>query len=457
MRRSRAFVAGCMMLGLASTARAQVLDPPPRPFGGLFGGAPPPDPNRTHQELTLQGSLFGGYDDNLIPPGGGDVVAQHPGGSTGFGDTAVRYWVGTDARSVEVGGRGYMNTYRSVGVRPGYGGEQRLRVRTTLGRRTRLEAAENLSYAPYYSLGLFSVPAGATGSQTPQNSPTNALTESGTWTKGGSASLIRQWTRQTSMDVGYAYSAQTFVKGAGFDTRTQNGSLGLDQSIGRAVTLRATYLHSDSEFTEQDGSALHLLNQTADVGLRYQRRLSRTRRLSLSGGAGGMRVDTADQVTRKPLQYWEPSAYGSVRLDTGRSWSLAGDYKRSISVLQGLAPDGFVTDTGTITVGGWVQRWLQTVFTAGYQNGVAGQRISDGTPSYDGYTGTVQLRFRLTRSWSSIVSLNTFQYHLNTEASESLGVSPRMHRDSVQVGFAWSLPLYGSAIEHREPLGLPGK
>ena len=207
-----------------------MLQPPPRPSGGLFGGGPPPDPNRTQQELTLQGSLLGGYDDNLSSPGGGEALGPHPSGYIGFGDATLRYWVGKDARSMEVSGRAYMNTYRNVGVGPSYGGEQRLRVRTTLGRRTRVEVRAKPALYAVFFLGLFGATQRDVGAENPDRNPTNALTESGSWATDASASLSRQWTRATSMDVGYTFSKQTFVNGVGADSRTQVGSIGLDQS-----------------------------------------------------------------------------------------------------------------------------------------------------------------------------------------------------------------------------------
>jgi hypothetical protein len=254
------------------------------------------------------------------------------------------------------------------------------------------------------------------------------------------------------MNLEYLFGKQTYTHGIGFDSKTQAGSIGLNQSIGRAVAIRATYQHSDNEFILLDRGRQPLLTRTVNLGLQYQRHMSRTRQISFSGDAGAMDVDTVAPLTRRPVHFWGPSGAGTVRLDVGRSWRLAGDYRRSISVLQGVAPEAFVADAAIISAGGLLQRWLETVFTAGYSNGLAGQRTSDGAQGrFDGYSGTLQLRFRLTSSWSSVVSVNHFQYRLNAAASQSLGVSPAMQRNSVRVGFAWSLPLFGSSVQRREP------
>jgi hypothetical protein len=439
-----------VVLSVPGLASAQVLQPPPRPSEQA------PDRNRTRQELTLQGSVLGGYDDNLSFPSSGGVLGPRPSGYIGFGDSTLRYWVGKDARSMEVSARAYMNRTEDVAVGPSYGGEQRLRVRTTLGRRTQVEATQELRYAPYFSLGFFGGTQGSVGAEDLDRNPTNALTESGSWTSDASVSLSRQWTRATKMDLGLLFSKQTYVGGGGFDSQIHGGSIGFERSITRSAGIRVAYHRSDSGFIQQNGSGLpNLTNHRAELGLQYQRRLSRSRQISFAGGAGALYVDSVDVTSREPLEYWAPSGYGNLSLTVGRSWSVGADYRRSTTVLQGTAPHVFVNDVGTISAGGWLQPWLETVFTAGYSNGVSGERTSDRAPgsprNYGAYAGTVQLRFQLSRWWSSVVSVKRFQYRLNPEMSHSLGVTSQMHGNAVRVGFAWALPLNGSSVERAEP------
>ena len=73
----------------------------------------------------------------------------------------------------------------------------------------------------------------------------------------------------------------------------------------------------------------------------------------------------------------------------------------------------------------------------GYVSGQAGVG-SEGR--YDGYTGSVQIRYELTRFWSLGVLYNHYQYNLSPEASLSLHVAPELHRNTVMVGFNWNLP-----------------
>ena len=150
------------------------------------------------------------------------------------------------------------------------------------------------------------------------------------------------------------------------------------------------------------------------------------------------------------MEYWTPSGYGAAHLDVGHSWSVGGDYRRSTSVLQGNTPEPFTANTAQASLGGDVRPWLQSVFTVGYSNGASGaQTPGRAMGSYDGYTGTVQLRVRMIAGWSSIVSLTHFQYRLNEAASQSLGVSRELQRNAVRVGLSWSLPLLRGSHEPR--------
>jgi len=440
---------------IVAPVEAQVLQPPPRPYRGLFGGGPSPDPTRTRQELTLRGNLLGGRDDNLAPPGTGEAVDAHPSGYLGFGDAMLRYWFGRDVRWLDVSARGYTNSYRNIGVTPSYGGDMSARARTTVGRMNEIALSENVRYAPFFSLGVFAPLADASGPDNPDANPTNALRETGSWANEASAAFSRRWTRKTRTEVGYSFNQQTYLDDAAFDSRVHGGQFAVERSIGRTVGIRAAYRRFDGEFTPQHADAIRNLSQTTDVGLLYQRRLSLTRQVSMGAGAGALHLDTVDAASRQPIKYWAPSGYATVRLDFARSWGVSGDYRRSLTVLQGVAPATFVTHAGTVTAGGYLARWLEGVVTTAYSNGIAGQQTADGLGKYDGLSGSAQLRFRLLRWWSSVVSVNHYRYHLNDAASRSLRITPSLDRTAIRVGFSWLLPLYGSTSEQAEPPGSP--
>ena len=91
-----------------------------------------------------------------------------------------------------------------------------------------------------------------------------------------------------------------------------------------------------------------MTNQTIDFSFSYDRRLSPTRQLQITGGGGATHVSTLNAVDHSNLWYWMPSGSGSFSWDVGRSWSLAGDYSRSANVLQGVSLTTFATDSAIV-------------------------------------------------------------------------------------------------------------
>jgi hypothetical protein len=433
------FVAAVLAAGDVS---AQVVEAPPRPVRGVFGGGRPPDPTRTRQELFTQFTLLGGFDDNLSDGEGAGSFQPRESGYMGYGDAAVRYFVGRDVRSFDVNTRGFMNTYRNAGVGPSYGGDLTASGRANLGRSSNITASQTVRYSPYFTLGTFGALRGELGAANPDANPTNAVNERDrSWVLDSSAQFHHDWTRGLGMDAGYSLSRTTYVRGLAFDSLTHSVSLGAGQEIGRSGSIRGAYRRSDSDHDQQDGGTIPLINDTIDVGFAYQHDLSPTRRFSYAFGSGGIRVETLDSATRTPIEYWSPSGYATLRLDFGRSWNVSADYRRAVSVLQGLTPESFISDTGTLRAGGFLGSRVEAVVIAGYVNGQAGNGLEG---RYDGYTGTGQLRFLLTRWWAGLVSFNHYQYRLNTVASESLRVPAEMHRNAIRVGLSWSVPLVGS-------------
>jgi hypothetical protein len=176
------------------------------------------------------------------------------------------------------------------------------------------------------------------------------------------------------------------------------------------------------------------------VGFRYGRNLSRTRRLSVTFGGGTVHVDTKNNLTFAPLTYWTPTAYASARFDFARSWALMSDYRRGVSVLQGLRPLPFAIDAASASIGGFLWSRFEATIIGAYSNGQAGQ-IDPVPGRFNSYTGTGQLRFAVTRRSSVVVSYTRYKYELNAVASGNLGLVPRMDRNAIRVGFAVSLPI----------------
>ncbi len=432
----------CLAVLSATASEAQVIQAPPRVLQRQ------PDSDRLRQELTLEMDLLGGFDDNLSPEGQGGVFEflPRPSGYTGFAATRIRYWIGRPERSIEVRGGGFVNAFRNIGLTPSYGGELELQGRTELGRRTEVNVGQNVRSAPFFALGAFNSlqPAVAdAGAEVPDSSPMNAFSKIRSLALDTSASLRRRWTRRTTMDLSYNFNERTYEDGPAFDSRRHVGSLSYDRSIGRSSGLEASYRYSDFTSIDAEGNR-PIEDHTLELGVRYGRDVSRRRRVEISGGAGAVYTATIDALTRQPRRFWGPSGYATARIDLARTWTLAADYRRAVSVLQGLTAQAFFTHAGSVRLGGLLTDRMDLAFAGLYSNGQAGGARDGPEPGrFETYAVTSQFRVLVTRWWSAVVSYSHYRYRLNSVASRTLGISPTS-RNAVNVGFTVQVPLVGS-------------
>jgi opacity protein-like surface antigen len=456
---ARIFSLVLVVLTLGSSAWAQVLDLPPRTYRGLFGGGPPPDPDRPRQDFLIHGDFLGGYEDNLVPQGA-NIYAVYPGGYTGFSDMTIRYSVGRLSQGLEITGSGFVNTYKDLGLGPSYGGTQTATYRSTVGRQTSIAINERLGYTPYFSLRLFDpapiAPSGGDSQSgappTQAANPSTALAPTASWLTHISGSVNHSFTRTMEMSGGYSYDQQNYLQNVAYDSVAQAGALGFDDKLSKNVMLRASYRYSSSEFAQPNGLSWPLRTNTIEGGASYTKQLSRTRQFLIEGGVGAVQSHLLEVRTGLPIDDVSPSGYGTVRLDFGRSWSVAADYRRAVMALQGARPESFISNSATISLGGFVNKTMEAVVALGYSSGSnlpSPNVLELGT--YDGYNGSAQVRFRLSRYLSALVNASRYQYLLNDVAAGSLGVPPRLDRNAIRFGVTWSLPLVGAYLDAPRP------
>lgn len=431
----------------ASPVSAQIAQPPPRPSRPIFGGGAPPDPSRTRHEVRLDSSILGGYDDNLAQVGQrGLAPTIRPSAYTAVADLSLQYFVGNNTRSLDVAGRGYGNAYRNVGMNPDYGGDLNVAARTDIGRYSSFTFSEALQVAPYYSLSLFgNLQPTATGST---SNLANALFTGRTYISNTSAGINHEWTRRTSTSLRYMYGLRRHEDRNLLDNHTHTGDIRVDRRLGRTFGLRASYNYGDQKL-HQAGISSNIETHTMDGGFTMDRQLSRTRRMALSGGGGAHHVHTSG-IRAVTQNFWKPNLFGTFTIDVGRSWSATADYRQSSNVLPApvMGPQSYLAHSVALSAGGYIGPRLELVFDAANSNGVvATGLLASGqttTGSYKGYTGSGQLRIRITDWWSGIVSYSHYEARLSGSAAAFLQTSPFLHRNSVRVGFAWTAPLYGA-------------
>jgi hypothetical protein len=422
------------LIGWASPVNGQILERPER------ASRPPA---RTSQELRLALNSLGGYDNPALRESGGlDVLTLQEPGYTGFADAALRYARTREGRSFELGGRAYLNSFGNVGLKPSYGGDLHSRVKLALGRRHELNLSAAGSSDPLHTLGAFGSLRGDVGpGVTPDANSANGSSTRRSQGYDASATLVSHWSPRNTLSSTYRRNARDFRDDIG-DSGGHSWGLDFTRSIGRRSGLRAAYRGSASETRDLDGLFVPMNDHAAELGYQQERQVSRTRRWSFSFGAGATHVETLRHLTHEPWVYVVPSGYGSTRIDIGRSWNVSADYRRSVTVLEGLTAASFVTDAALLRTGGFVGPRAELVFSTGYANGATA--AADSFDTFDSYTASAQLRLIITGSLSAVVSQSYYTYALNGALNLPVGFPRQLDRNSVRVGLTFDLPLYAS-------------
>ena len=331
--------AALVLCSCASTAAGQAVVPPSRSPEQVVATAD--ESRRTVHTLTLTSALTGGRDSAGIAGAtggvGGDVST---GAANAFADLGLSYSSSRGSRRFGVSGRGYVNSYPTSAIQSGFGADMSVGGETALGRRTRAAANVIGRYDPFFSLGAFTpAPATGEGVPSPEMSPVNALiVNQHVWTTMGTASLVREWNPRQSTTVAYTLQSMDRRGSVGNDSTTHGGQLTHGLALGRSMQVSGGYQYSQSELTDVNNPARSgtFSAHGGEFRVTLLRRLSRTRRVRLSGGAGAQRVDVID-LNDRVTPYWVPTGIGEVRVDIGRSWALSGDFRRAASTLSGVS------------------------------------------------------------------------------------------------------------------------
>jgi hypothetical protein len=435
-------------------ADAQGARRPSRPYRGLFGGGPRPDPNRTSHELTFSANVLGGYDD-VISPGGltaPDPTQPRQSGYSATGDVALQYRRGTMTRFVTVDGQAYTNAYSGVGVSPAIGGNLHIQADTGAGRSNRLQFTQDLGYQPTLVLGAFApLSAEVQAEALPESGVSTGFLDQRSWNTASIVSVDRQWTRRYRTSVGGGFLQRRYLDNLGYDTRNLFGNASLALTMSRTTDLRASYRYDEGQLESGAGLVTPLTSQNLEMTGAYSRRLSLSRRLQLSAGGGGTHVRTLSANDRSPLAYWMPSGSGSLRVDLGRSWAVSGNYRRAVSVLQGVTLTAFATDAASVRIDGLIGRRIETAVSAAYSNGRSGGLNTTGR--FASYGGSVQGRYALARCCAASLVYDYYDYRLRDIIDLPPGVPPSFDRNAVRIGFSLALPLYGTYIDRADRSG----
>ena len=216
------------------------------------------------------------------------------------------------------------------------------------------------------------------------------------------------WSVRHRTTVGYLFSRDELEQQTRMTMHNQVATLGHSWTARRNAGLVFSSDYATSLTEQALGQDLPLDSQTANMGIKYRKAVSRTRNIVLSGGGGARRVETLSAEDRRPLDYVAPSYYGGARLDLGRTWALSADLRRATSFMTGITI-AVVPDDHGIAVARWQSRAASWVVS---MNGT----YSQGQP-HEGEVGSFRARMPRRRSstpsraaarrWAAIRSTRT--------------------------------------------------
>ncbi len=440
----------------AAPALAQVQRAP-REFRGLFGGSRAA-PGQSRTSLSLTFTAMGGYDDAVLGSQGATPTPtpqqMTASGYNGLGLAELLFRHGTEDRHVEASGLGAVNVYSVANAGTSKNVRGGLRAQTRLARRSTLRASVGAGYQDYFTLAAVPIVLGPDQTAPPPTSADFAVADRRLVDLRAGADLDHGWNRSHSTALRYTFdrvdydAAPPAAGGIRYlylgDSWRQRGAVEHTVAFSRQASLLGSYSYSVSEMDREDGTIRPMDEQRIEVTARYEKRVSPRRTLVLEAGAGGSLMDTVDDATRQPVEYWSTIGHALARIDIGRSWSAQALYQRGYELRQGFN-EPFFTDQVRATLGGFIGRRFDLVFQGGYATGVLGlaSTRAGGNP-YRSRDGSVQARFALASSAALVASYVRYYYEFDHPDLLPAGFARRNDRQVARVGLTFWLPLLGS-------------
>lgn len=386
---------------------------------------------------------FGGWDDEFLSVGAADIV----GGYLGLGSAQLQFTRGRATRSFDVTGRTHLTSYPGSGIDPLVGGEGVIRGRTRVGRRTQISGGVSGAYEPSLTLSAYGPVQSQVDSGVVANGdPSRGAASLSSRTVSASAGLSQQWNPRHRIGVAYQATHREFTDTSVVMSEYESSlvhSLSTDYAwnVNRPAALVTAYQFSSQRLREDTGITRATNTHSGEVGFSYSRTLSRTRAVSASARVGVTYVESVSVLSRIPFDYISPSGAATVRLDVGRSWGLAADYRRSVSVIDGVSLGTFLTDAATVTVGGDLGSRLSMAVSGAVSTGRA-QEPDPG--SFESRIATLQLQYALSRCCSLVSSYTYYDYAIKDLTTIAAGFPAQFERNAVRIGVSVDLPLYGN-------------
>jgi hypothetical protein len=416
------FIAFLLAVTTAGVSSAQIARPE-RPYRGLFGGGV----GNTEQILTATASLSGGYDDNVLAPGGDYSPQANPGSRFGSAATGLSYSLSRDKVSFGASGSVGLTYYPTIqsNILPQYLGS----VGGTfhLSSRTRLQLNQAVGYQVGYAMSAFIPVADPIPGQVPPINETLLTYVEPHTSYDSTVSLSQSLTSRLTVSADYGRRLTTSPSGI-YDLSGRNISGRLSYAMSRGLSARVGYGVSRTTFGAGDQRET-FEGDSIDAGLDFARALSLTRRTSLSFSAGTTAISAGEAT-----QY---TAVGHAQLnrEIGRSWNASLSFGRDVDFVESLRNPVF-TDGLTAGLGGLLNRKIQVQASTGVVRGNVG--LGGAANGYLSYFTTAGLNFGLTRTLALGVDYTYYRY----EFEDGVELPTAFGRQNARQSFTANLSLW---------------
>jgi hypothetical protein len=420
---------GIIGVGVSPCFAQPLLQPMSQPMGvqgqANLGQSPQGPPPR----LSLQGSLFGGYDFDE-PTQSKTNFFNSPsqlGGTVGFNVVLSGPRVAFGA-----GGGSAFRLDHLIGNETLWSHNAGAELSVQLARRVSFRAAGTAAYSPQYQFSLFAPLSPVATGQSVLPTSNYSLSAHDVFAYQSGVSLSYAPTRRSSFDFDYGVGYVDFRTGDQ-DVKTYDVRGTYRRNVTRNAGFHAGYGY-------RHGGGTHLLTTTTagapvlrahnlDIGTDFARALSVTRRLSISFGFGSGLIGYG---TRNSLRLF---GHAILNRNFLRTWHADVAFRRDMRFVTGLVDPLFADSVG-ISLGGSLGPVLALKSSANYATGQVG--FSSG--NFSTYQGDVRLE-RGIAGWAGIFG-EYFYYHYLFDMDVLPTGSPRgLDRHGVRAGVNIALPL----------------
>jgi hypothetical protein len=429
--------AALVIVASAVSASAQSVRPE-RPYRGIFGGGY----GNTEQLLTLDASLDGGYDTDVLAGGNASsgtvsTNGNQEAGAFGQFGASLEYTLNRNRVGFGATASTTQRTYPSLGLLGSYGGG--FNGWFQIARRTRLTVSESSTYQPFLNYGFFAVPyvpgdVGIAPDVTPNFqsgvAPTTQIRNS------LSTSLTQSLTPRASVSFSGSVDKTNASGVVVPDLNAKSVGGRFSYQVAKGFGFHAGYGYREGMYSNQAVPVTQTpVFHNFDVGIDYNRPLSFSRRATLSFGTGSAAYQDLG-VTR-----YYVTGNANFTYELNRTWNVTSAYSRDAQLIESLRAPVF-GDSLTVGLHGLLNRRVDVGASVSGSRGTVG---TVATSDYESYYGNATLVFGVSRRIAITTTYSYFHQVFGRAVDLTPATPQNLNRQTIQAGLTFRLPLISRA------------